>query len=39
MMPGTDTPTKITRTYERDHAQKVVLAAMSDYAEAFPRRD
>jgi inorganic pyrophosphatase len=39
MMPGTEATTKVTRIYERDHAQKVVLAAMSDYAEAFPRRD
>jgi inorganic pyrophosphatase len=35
MMPGTEAATKITRTYERDHALKVVMAAMSDYEDAF----
>ena len=36
MMPGVETPTKVTRVYERDHALKVVMAAMADYAAAFP---
>jgi inorganic pyrophosphatase len=35
MMPGTETATKITRVYERDHALKVVMAAMADYKKAF----
>src|SRR6478735_930551 len=35
MTPGTEAATKITRTYERDHALKVVMAAMADYKEAF----
>jgi hypothetical protein len=37
MAPGVETPIKINRVYERDHAMNVVMAAMADYAEAFPR--
>jgi inorganic pyrophosphatase len=37
MLPGEGAPTKITRVYERDHALKVVMAAMADYDAAFPR--
>ena len=37
MLPGEVAPTKIMRVYERDHALKVVMAAMADYAAAFPR--
>jgi inorganic pyrophosphatase len=37
MMPGVETPTKVNRIYERDHALNVVMAAMADYAEAFPK--
>jgi inorganic pyrophosphatase len=35
MMPGAETPTKVNRVYERDHALKVVQAAMADYAASF----
>jgi inorganic pyrophosphatase len=37
MMPGVETPTKVNRIYERDHALNVVMAAMADYDAAFPR--
>ena len=37
MTPGVETPTKVNRIYERDHALKVVMAAMADYEAAFPR--
>jgi inorganic pyrophosphatase len=36
MTPGVETPTKVNRVYERDHALKVVMAAMADYEETFP---
>ena len=35
MVPGEEARTKINRVYERDHALKVVQAAMADYAAAF----
>jgi inorganic pyrophosphatase len=35
MVPGEESRTKIDRVYERDHALKVVQAAMADYADAF----
>jgi inorganic pyrophosphatase len=36
MVPGERTPIAINRVYERDHALKVVMAAMADYSAAFP---
>jgi len=37
MVPGEKTPTiQVNRVYERDHALKVVLAAMADYKASFP---
>lgn len=36
MVPGTGAPIQINRIYERDHALQVVMAAMADYAAAFP---
>jgi inorganic pyrophosphatase len=35
MVPGEEPRTKIDRVYERDHALKVVQAAMADYAASF----
>jgi len=35
MAPGVEAPIKINRVYERDHAAKVVMAAMADYQDAF----
>jgi inorganic pyrophosphatase len=35
MVPGEAGKVKVDRIYERDHALKVVMAAMADYAEAF----
>ena len=35
MVPGEKVSTRIDRIYERDHALKVVQAAMADYAESF----
>jgi inorganic pyrophosphatase len=35
MVPGEKPHTKIDRVYERDHALKVVQAAMADYAASF----
>jgi inorganic pyrophosphatase len=35
MVPGEESRTKIDRVYERDHALKVVQAAMADYAASF----
>ena len=37
MVPGEEGRTKVDRVYERDHALKVVMAAMADYAEAFAK--
>ena len=35
MVPGEVGKVKVDRIYERDHALKVVMAAMADYADAF----
>jgi inorganic pyrophosphatase len=37
MVPGEAGKVKVDRIYERDHALKVVMAAMSDYADAFSK--
>ena len=37
MVPGEAGKVKVDRIYERDHALKVVMAAMADYADAFGR--
>jgi inorganic pyrophosphatase len=36
MVPGEKTPIQVNRVYERDHALKVVMAAMADYRASFP---
>ena len=35
MIPGHDTPATVAAIYGRDHAHRVVLASMADYAEGF----
>ena len=37
MVPGEVGKVKVDRIYERDHALKVVMAAMADYADAFSK--
>jgi inorganic pyrophosphatase len=36
MVPGEKQPIQVNRVYERDHALKVVMAAMADYKASFP---
>jgi inorganic pyrophosphatase len=36
LVPGEKTPIQVNRVYERDHALKVVMAAMADYRASFP---
>jgi hypothetical protein len=38
LVPGQRTRARIARVYGRDHALKVVRAAMADYDAAFPAR-
>ena len=35
LVPGLDSPMKVERVYDRDHAHLVVEAAMADYAQHF----
>ena len=36
-LPGKPNPVVLGPTYGRAHAEKVIEAAMADYAESFPR--
>jgi inorganic pyrophosphatase len=35
LVPGVSTNVSIERTYEREHAQRVITAAMEDYKEVY----